>query len=283
MLKPIHYSFPRFWISYLVGWFADRSAGFLTAISIFLFIKYYNVNMNEIETKEIRNYSTFNHFFIRKLKGTSRPINTGVNTLISPVDGTISELGNITENSLLQAKGITYTIQELLGGDTKISDLFFNGKFVTIYLSPANYHRVHMSCNGILKKLTYIKGNLISVNYSNTKKIPNLFIQNERIICYFDTVFGPFIQILVGAIFVGSIKTIWSEKISKNTLSEYFPQKKEEVIVKKGKEIGYFKVGASTVISLFPHRKVILDKNLSQNSSVVLGKRIGVIKSALKI
>lgn len=160
-------------------------------------------------------YRTFNDFFVRPLRDDVRPLNTDPNIPVMPADGVISQLGRIEEDKILQAKGHNYSLEALLAGNYLMADKFRNGTFVTTYLSPRDYHRVHMPCNGILREMIYVPGDLFSVNHLTAQNVPNLFARNERVICLFDTEFGPMAQILVGATIVGSIETVWAGTITR--------------------------------------------------------------------
>ena len=202
----LQYILPKLWLTRLAGWGASKRAGWLTKLVIDLFVKYYKVDMKEAQKPDTASYRTFNDFFVRPLRDEARPINTDPNVLVMPADGVINQLGNIEEDKLLQAKGHSYTLEALLAGNYQMADKFRNGTFVTTYLSPRDYHRVHMPCNGILREMMYVPGDLFSVNILTAQNVPNLFARNERVICLFDTEFGPMVQILVGATIVGSMK-----------------------------------------------------------------------------
>ena len=174
------------------------------------FIRKFKVDMSEAQYEDIGIYETFNEFFIRELKEGSRPIVSGINTLASPADGTVSEAGKIERGMILQAKGHSYTVTQLLGGDEAVAKLFERGKFATIYLAPYNYHRLHMPSDGRLYKMIHVPGRLFSVAPWTVKAIPRIFARNERAVCLFSTHAGPMAIILVGAINVAAIETVWS-------------------------------------------------------------------------
>ena len=191
----LQYILPKLWLTRLAGWGASKRAGWLTKLVIDLFVKYYKVDMKEAQKPDTASYRTFNEFFVRPLRDEVRPIDTDPNVLVMPADGVISQLGKIEEDKILQAKGHNYSLEALLAGNYLMADLFRNGTFVTTYLSPRDYHRVHMPCNGILREMIYVPGDLFSVNHLTAQNVPNLFARNERVICLFDTEFGPMAQI----------------------------------------------------------------------------------------
>jgi phosphatidylserine decarboxylase len=261
----------------MAGWFANKKAGWLTQFVIQAFAKAYNVNMSEAKNSSFQAYPTFNEFFIRPLKDEARPIISGDCQLALPADGTISQLGEIREEQIIQAKGHYYTIEALLAGQYQLAEQFRNGQFVTTYLSPKDYHRVHMPCDGVLREMIYVPGDLFSVSPLTAANIPNLFARNERVICLFDTAFGPMAQILVGATIVGSIETVWSgcvtpprEGIIKRWV---YPAQGEEgaVSLQKGEEMGLFKLG-STVINLFAPNQIQFANNLYSGSHTRMGE-----------
>ncbi|EDA0301916.1 phosphatidylserine decarboxylase, partial [Salmonella enterica subsp. enterica serovar Reading] len=222
-------------------------------------------------------YRTFNDFFVRPLRDDVRPLNTDPNILVMPADGVISQLGRIEEDKILQAKGHNYSLEALLAGNYLMADKFRNGTFVTTYLSPRDYHRVHMPCNGILREMIYVPGDLFSVNHLTAQNVPNLFARNERVICLFDTEFGPMAQILVGATIVGSIETVWAGTITpprEGIIKRWtWPEGEHEgsVALLKGQEMGRFKLG-STVINLFAPGKVNLIASLASLSVTKIGQ-----------
>ncbi len=179
----LQYILPKLWLTRLAGWGASKRAGWLTKLVIDLFVKYYKVDMKEAQKPDTASYRTFNEFFVRPLRDEVRPIDTNPNVLVMPADGVISQLGKIEEDKILQAKGHNYSLEALLAGNYLMADLFRNGTFVTTYLSPRDYHRVHMPCNGILREMIYVPGNLFSVNHLTAQNVPNLFARNERVIC----------------------------------------------------------------------------------------------------
>lgn len=244
------YIVPQIGITRLFGYLANKpNSPFITRL-IKRYIKLYDVNMGEAIEQDIGNYQSFNDFFIRKLKPELRPLAN--DAIISPADGCFSEIGKIQHNRLLQAKGYHYTLNELLGSHS-LSEQFICGRFATIYLSPRDYHRVHLPCDATLKEMRYIPGQLFSVNNATANSIPRLFARNERLAVFFDTAFGPMAMIMVGAINVASIGTSWQGDIprQKEVRQWHYPNPKcQQLNMSKGQEMGYFKLG-STVILLF--------------------------------
>ena len=274
MIKLYKY-FPQHTLSKIVGWLATREWGLLTQWAISLFIRYYNIDMQEAEYPDIQHYSSFNAFFTRHLKRDLRPIIEKENAIASPVDGIISEIGKITANKIIQAKNHSYTIVELIGGDSFRANQFWDGNFFTAYLAPENYHRVHIPIDGQLLEMLHISGKLFSVNPASVQTVPHLFVCNERVVCLFKTNIGLMIIVLVGAILVGSINTVWHGTIvpiSENfTLYNYY---QGNIKFKRGDEIGHFKMG-STVILLFPKNTVEWNQNCYPNKTIYYGESIG--------
>ncbi|MGF1687803.1 archaetidylserine decarboxylase [Photobacterium japonica] len=251
----MQYCAPKQTLTQVAGKLASWKAGKLTTAVIRWFIRQYGIDMNEARNPDPAAYATFNDFFVRELKDGARPINEDADTLCHPADACVSQLGPITHGELIQAKGHTYEAVELLGGDADLAAEFNEGHFATLYLSPKDYHRVHMPCDGTLRQMIYVPGELFSVNPLTAQNVPNLFARNERVVCIFDTAYGPMAQVLVGATIVGSIETVWAGTItpprSPRVHNWDYPADGEQAIVlKKGEEMGRFKLG-STVINLF--------------------------------
>ena len=230
----------------------------IVAIKNFLirnFIRVYNVNIDEIDAAVPDSYECFNAFFTRELARWSRPVDSGLNTIVSPVDGTVSAAGNIENDMLFQAKRHRYSLQDLLATDLQDVDEYRNGQFATIYLAPHNYHRVHAPLNARLRVARYVPGELFSVNAATVSGIPRLFARNERLICHFESRDGPFVLIFVGALNVGSISTPWTGEIRprKHGVTSDFDLSAPGLStnVSKGGLLGWFNMG-STVIMLFP-------------------------------
>ena len=235
---------PKIALTWIVSIFANSKIKWLKNFIIINFIKKYGVNMSEALYSSPAYYASFNDFFIRHLLKEVRPFTPS--DLISPVDGAISEAGNIKEGLLIQAKGKSYTLQSLLSSDEFNS--FLNGYFATFYLSPKDYHRIHMPVDGIAKKTTYIPGKLFSVQPATQRVIPNLFSQNERVVIYFDTPQGEMIMVLVGAVIVGKIATAWTGELTRSKTKKVLQH--NPVFLKQGDEVGYFKLGSTVILLL---------------------------------
>lgn len=243
-----------------------------------VFIRHFKVDMADAEASTAADYSSFNHFFTRALKVTVRPYPDDLQAITSPVDGRVSQAGTITDERLLQAKGLDYSLLSLLGGNAEQLALFRNGTFATIYLSPRDYHRIHMPCQGRLLETTYVPGRLFSVAPHTTRAIPGLFTRNERLVCLFDTPAGPMAMILVGAIFVSCMETVWSgvvnPKLGMSLQSRTFAQAgNESVELQRGDEMGRFNMG-STVILLYGPDAVTWVDSLQAGQPLQLGQSI---------
>jgi phosphatidylserine decarboxylase len=242
-------------------------------------IKWYKVDMQEALESDPAQYRCFNEFFTRRLRPDARPVSPAINQIAAPADGTLSQSGDIEAGFLFQAKGHDYSLLELLGGDTEMNRLFEEGNFATIYLSPRDYHRLHMPVSGKLKRMLHVPGRLFSVNATTCEKVPRLFARNERVICLFETDFGPMAMILVGAIFVSSIETVWAGTITpirqRVNSWDYEPSSTPATIeLEKGEEMGRFNMG-STVILLFGKDEMDWTEELTAGSPVRMGQTIG--------
>lgn len=273
-LKALFYVMPHHAVSRVV-YFFTRLQGPQVGPMINWFIEKYGVNMDEAEEPEVGYYQTFNEFFIRPLKSDIRPIVPGENTLACPCDGTVSQAGPIRAGAIMQAKGRGYSALELLGGDKTMAAEFADGKFATIYLAPYNYHRVHMPINANLKRMIHVPGRLFSVAQWTVEEIPRLFARNERLACYFETAAGPMVMVLVGAINVAAIETVWSGLVTPprgKKISEFdFSHTRKEI--SKGKEMGRFNMG-STVI-LLAGKNVEWSPNITPGQILKLGQPLG--------
>lgn len=249
------YVLPKHLLSRLVGKLAAAEADWLTTTLIKLFIKQYQVDMSEAKHADPAYYKTFNEFFTRELKDDVRPICEDVKQLAMSVDGTVSQLGKIDYDQIFQAKGHSYSLTALLGGNPDIAEPFKQGDFATIYLSPKDYHRIHMPMDAVLTDMVYVPGELFSVNPLTTENVPGLFARNERVVCVFESPKGKFAIVLVGATIVASIETIWAGTVTppagKNIQHWRYPKDSENTIsLKKGEEMGLFKLG-STIVACF--------------------------------
>jgi phosphatidylserine decarboxylase len=249
-----------------------RTAWFKNALTR-AFLKAYPVDLGEAEQPDPQGYESFNAFFTRALRADARPIATGTADLASPVDGTVSECGRIDGAALLQAKGHTYTLQDLLAGQSWAAR-FAGGQFATIYLAPFNYHRVHMPLGGRLLDTIYVPGRLFSVNDATARAVPRLFARNERVLTRFDSAAGQFALVLVGALNVGSMATVWAGDITPRRPRTITCLPEANVALRKGAELGRFNMG-STVILLFEPGRTTWDDFLRRGTPLRYGQRIG--------
>lgn len=268
------YLVPQHLLSRCVGWFADCEIESVKNFLIKHFINHFNVNMAEAAEPDYTRYQSFNKFFTRALAEGARTIAAG-NCVISPADGAISQLGTIRDGRIFQAKGQDFSTLELLAGNQALANHFNNGTFATIYLSPRDYHRVHAPISGTLCDMIYVPGDLFSVNTTTANQVPRLFARNERLITVFDTDAGKVAVILVGAMIVAGIETVWAGQIAPPTKKAITLFDKNPVTVKlqKGDELGRFKLG-STAILLFEKDKVQLDDNLTATTPVQMGEKL---------
>ena len=271
----LQYLMPQQPLTRLAGWLAERRWGGITHIAIQIFAARYRIDWHEAALSRPADYATFNEFFMRRLKDGVRPIDNNPRTLCLPADGKVSEAGKIGQGRLLQAKGHHFGLTGLLAGDERLAAEFDGGQFLTTYLSPRDYHRVHMPCDAALRRMIYVPGELFSVNPFLAAHIPDLFSRNERIICIFDTEFGTMAQILVGATITASISTSWAGVINPPRSREvrqwhYGSGGASPVKLQKGQEMGAFRLG-STVINLFPANAVRLDGRLNAGAETRMG------------
>ncbi len=268
---------PQHFLSALMYRFMRIEANGFKNFQISRFIKAFNVNMSEAERQHPEDYRHFNDFFTRALKPSVRPDLSSEQQICCPVDGTISELGNIEGEQLIQAKGHYFKLSDLLAGDQVLTETFRNGKFATIYLSPGDYHRIHMPVKGILKQMIQVPGQLFGVNKASVKAIPRLFARNERVINIFDTPAGPMALIEVGAIFVGSIETIWHGEVSPpRRKSVKYWDYQDNIQLEKAQEMGRFNMG-STVVLLFADNNIEWTPAMQPEVPVKLGEVLGDI------
>jgi len=273
---------PQHGLSRLVGRLANSRAAIIRLPFIYLFARLFGVNMSEARIQNLRQYQHFNDFFTRQLREGSRPLAGNEGTVVSPVDGTVSELGRIEDGRLVQAKGIDYEVTALLGGEEQDARTFHSGHFLTLYLSPRDYHRVHMPIAGKLLKTVYVPGELFSVNRLTTQRVPGLFTRNERLVCFFSTPAGPMAMVLVGAMIVAGIETVWAGQAcpGERTLQRRdYNKLTSQVRLSRGAEMGRFKLG-STVILLFGPNAVALDSALQPDQPIRLGEAIASLTSA---
>lgn len=243
------------------------------------FIALYNVDMSQAQNENAEDFKCFNAFFTRPLKPAARPVAEGANTIISPVDGTVSETGKIQGNHIFQAKGKTYSLEALIGGSPERAQFYRNGHFATLYLSPRDYHRIHMPINGRLREMLHVPGRLFSVSPSTVRSVNGLFARNERVVAGFSTDAGPMAVILVGAIFVSSMDTVWAGTITPprgKHLRQWSYDTQEPVMLERAEEMGRFNMG-STVILLFSENSIQWNDDLLCGKKVRFGEKIGEI------
>lgn len=246
----LQYLIPKQALTRFAGRVASYRGGMLTTRLINWFVQRYGVDMAEAANPDTSIYACFNDFFTRELKPGARPIATA--DLICPVDGAISQFGQIKGNQIFQAKGHEYSTTALVGGNATLATEFFNGHFATLYLSPRDYHRIHMPCDGRLARMIYIPGSLFSVNPSTAQGVPGLFARNERVVCVFEGATGLFLLVLVGATIVGSMATAWHGVVNppRTRTVRQWEYLEQNIRLKKGEEMGRFLLG-STVVMLF--------------------------------
>ncbi|MEW4467844.1 archaetidylserine decarboxylase [Parasphingorhabdus sp. JC815] len=279
MFEPLKVAFqyiiPKRGLTAFAGRIAGAELGKLTTRLIGWFISKYAVDMSEAHNPDITTYKSFNAFFTRPLKDGARPITDA--DFSCPVDGVISQLGAIDDHNIVQAKGHLFTTTELLGGDTDLAAKFQNGSFANLYLSPKDYHRLHMPCEGRLTRMIYVPGTLFSVNPTTSRKVPKLFARNERLICVFESPeHSTFVMVLVGATIVGSMATVWqgivkpkpANRITQWTYSD------QNIILEKGEEMGRFLLG-STVVMLFRPHTIAFSADWAPEKLVRLGETMG--------
>ena len=273
------YLLPKKALTAFAGKIAGIQGGSWTTALIRWFVKRYAVNMAEAANPDIASYASFNEFFTRPLKAGARPLDAA--PFICPVDGAISQFGAIAQDQIFQAKGHNYSTTALVGGDATLAAQFQNGTFATIYLSPRDYHRIHMPCDGELRRMIYVPGDLFSVNPTTARGVPGLFARNERVVCVFDSLTGPFVLTLVGATIVGSMATAWHGLVNPPRRPEVCEWTYEPgaVSLKKGDEMGRFLLG-STVVMLFPASTLSFNPDWAPAGPVRLGQMMGQTASA---
>jgi phosphatidylserine decarboxylase len=265
------YVMPKLLLTRFGGRVAAAQAGEFTTKLISWFIERYNVNMAEALNPDPASYKSFNEFFTRELKKGARVAAKA--DFICPVDGAISQFGAIEKDQIFQAKGHSYSTTALVGGDAALAAEFENGSFATLYLSPRDYHRIHMPCDGTLRRMIYVPGALFSVNPTTARGVPGLFARNERVVCVFDSKRGPFVLTLVGATIVGSMATAWHGLVnpprSKQVREWLYADR--PVKLKQGDEMGRFLLG-STVVMLFPKGAATFNKDWQPAKAIRLGE-----------
>lgn len=269
------YLVPQHLLSRIVGKIAASEIYWLKNLFITKFIKQFGINMQEAKLKNADDFASFNEFFTRELEDGARTFSDQENGILSPADGAVSQIGDIKDGRIFQAKGQDYSLLELLGGDKALSDEFMGGKFSTIYLSPKDYHRVHMPTTGTLRKLIYVPGDLFSVNQTTAENVPRLFARNERAVAIFDTNQGPMAMVLVGAMIVAAIETVWAGRITPPSrqikTTDYTNTQPIELL--KGVEMGRFLLG-STVVLCFAENSINWVEELTAESPLKVGEII---------
>ena len=268
------YLLPKQALTILAGKFATARAGNLTTAVIRWFVGRYGVDMSEAADPDIASYASFNEFFTRPLKSGARPLSGA--DFICPVDGAISQFGAIRRDQIFQAKGHHYSTTALVGGDAALAAQFENGSFATLYLSPKDYHRIHMPCAGRLLRMIHVPGDLFSVNPVTARGVPGLFARNERVVCVFEGEQGQFVLALVGATIVGSMATVWHGVVNPprpGHLREW-RYDDQQLRFKQGDEMGRFLLG-STVVMLFPNETLTFNAEWSPQRPIQLGERMG--------
>ena len=269
------YVMPKQAMTRVAGRIASRPSGRLTLAMVRAFVARYGVDMSEAAEPDLTRYATFNDFFTRALKPGARPIASA--PYVCPVDGAISQFGATDRDRLLQAKGHHYSTTALLGGDEALAGRFEHGSYATLYLSPRDYHRVHMPCEGRLRRMIYVPGSLFSVNAVTARGVPRLFARNERVVCLFDSPRGPFVVTMVGATIVGSVATVWHGIVNTRRPAKLREWRYDdrEVRLGKGDEMGRFLLG-STVVLLFPATTIVFNPDWAPGRPVRLGEPMAI-------
>jgi phosphatidylserine decarboxylase len=267
------YLIPKQALTALAGKLARARAGSWTTAVIRWFVQRYQVNMAEAANPDIASYATFNDFFTRALKEGARPLAQA--DLLCPVDGAISQFGRIERDQIFQAKGHSYSTTALVGGDAALAAQFQDGHFATLYLSPKDYHRIHMPCEGVLRRMIYVPGDLFSVNPTTARGVPGLFARNERVVCVFDTAHGPFVQVLVGATIVGSMATVWHGQVNPPRPGRLWERRYDDgaVRLQQGAEMARFLLG-STVVMLFPKGALAFNAQWAPTGAIRMGEKM---------
>ncbi|WP_300455411.1 archaetidylserine decarboxylase [Accumulibacter sp.] len=267
------YLLPKQALTTLAGKFADTEAGSLSTSVIRWFVRRYGVDLSEAVDANPVSYRSFNEFFTRPLRSGARPLADA--DFICPVDGTISQFGGIERDQIFQAKGHHYSTTALVGGDGELASRFADGAFATLYLSPRDYHRIHMPVDGRLRRMIHVPGELFSVNPITARGVPGLFARNERVVCVFDADFGSFVLTLVGATIVGSMATVWHGTVNPPRSGQIREWRYDEqrVWLRKGEEMGRFLLG-STVVLLFPRDTLRFDPAWAAARAVRMGERM---------
>jgi phosphatidylserine decarboxylase len=276
LLASIFYILPHHAISWLMFKLARIRWSPLKNLIIRIYTALNPVKMHEAVEQDMYAYESLNAFFTRALKAECRPFDNNEASWLCPVDGAVSQAQVIKDGRVFQAKGHDYSLLELVGGDKELESMFKNGLFATLYLSPRDYHRIHMPVSGTLKSMIYIPGRLFSVAPFTVNNIPRLFARNERCVCYFETEQGPMAMILVGAINVSAIETVWHGLVTGEGKLRKFSYSEKNIVLKRGEEMGRFNLG-STVIVLATDR-MKLDQSIVADAEIKLGQRLALAK-----
>ena len=265
------YLLPKRALTVFAGWCAASGARWWTRAVIPWFIRRYRVNMAEAANPDPASYASFNDFFTRALRTDARPLSKA--DWVCPVDGAVSQFGAIAHDQIFQAKGHHYSTRALVGGDAALAALFDDGHFATVYLSPRDYHRIHMPCDGRLRRMIHVPGDLFSVNPVTARGVPGLFARNERVVCVFDTDFGPFVHVLVGATIVGSMATVWHGQVNPPRPGQVREWRYDDapISLRQGDEMGRFLLG-STVVMLFPKNGLHFSPAWAPDAAVRMGE-----------
>ena len=268
------YLLPKKLLTQLAGSAARAQLGGTTHATIRRFVARYGVDMAEAANPDITSYASFNDFFTRALRDGARPL--AATDYVCPVDGAISQFGPIERDQIFQAKGHRYSTRALLAGDARLAAEFDNGQFATLYLSPKDYHRIHMPCAGRLTQMVYVPGELFSVNPTTARGVPGLFARNERVVCVFDTARGPFVLVLVGATIVGSMATVWHGVVNPPRTGEVrrWRYADQNIALAQGAELGRLLLG-STVVLLWPHGTLKFNPIWAPGGSIRMGEAMG--------
>ena len=277
----LQYLLPRFWLTRLIYRVARIRNVSVKDFLITKFVHLYDVDIDDVKLDVPGDFETFNAFFIRELDNNARPVDANTQSIVSPVDGTISSAGPIRDNSIFQAKGLEYSLEDLLATDLQDARRYIDGSYATIYLAPYNYHRVHAPLDGKIVAARYIPGDLFSVNTATAANVPGLFRRNERLVIHLRSAHGPYAMVFVGALNVGSISTPWSGEIRprKTGVVEMISLEKGPDAVRKGDLLGWFNMG-STVILLLPAGAGSWNTGLDPKSTVRMGESIGAVRPA---
>jgi phosphatidylserine decarboxylase len=277
----LQYALPHHVLSRLMGKFTYCENPIVKNLMIRKISAAYQIDLSDALEPDAGTYRSFNAFFTRPLKPEARPIASEAGSIASPADGFLSQKGPIQRGSIIQAKGFDYSVDDLLGGSSERAAPFHGGSFATIYLSPRDYHRLHMPLKGTLREMIHVPGRLFSVNDATTRNVPGLFARNERVVALFETEVGPMALILVGAIFVASIETVWHGVVTPPTRRgvQSFSYDGDSIVIDKGAEMGRFNMG-STIIALFGNPNVTFDAEITSGSAVRMGQAIGSFNPA---